>query len=287
MVGILLFPFFQTVYAIENLASTGKRTSIIALRHGETYLNKSAVIQGQVNNIAAAQLNAEGRAQAARLGSWLFEHYPDINPIIYSSSLGRARETAAIVNACFNHSLTIVNGEKEDEEERAISDGLKEICHGPYDATLNSYLRTEKCLEEYARMIQEFQASHPGQSPDRFFFWKTNPITKIFPRPELNEYNAEEYNKKPETVYELYLRATAAIQKIVKLHDEKEGPIMIFGHGALFATLIDECKYRDKPGPIPVHYAPEATHIKNCGVCHFYFDHDLNQLFFEGLEMAK
>lgn len=267
----------------ESPQKSGKLTHIIALRHGETNFNKANVTQGQVDNVVGAQLNEKGRAQAAQLGAWLFAHYPHINRTAYSSSLTRAKQTAEIVNAYFHHSLTIVNGDG-NEEERVISDGLREIGYGPYDTTINATERTERCLKEYERMLEEFESTHPGENPDHYFYWRTNPLSKVFECPPMNENNAAQYHKNPETVLELFERGMASIRKIVELHKDQDRPIVIFGHGGIFATIIDECKYRNLSKPIPVHYFPDATKISNCGVCHFYYDHATGQLLFDKIE---
>lgn len=277
------------ILAIANSSyaeQTGKRTHLIGLRHGQTDFNKAGVLQGGVSKVAGAHLNEEGKAQAAKLGQWLFEHYPHINSTVYSSPLERAKETAAIVNIYFHNSLKIVNGEGS-EQDRVICDGFKEICNGPYDATLHHSVRDSKCFEEFARMLQEFKDNNPGKTPDRFFLWKTNPYTKLFERPERNENNAEEYEKVPETALAVYERASAAIRKIVSMHADDGRPIAIFGHGGMFCYLIDECKFRGLSQPMPLHYMKGATRISNCGVVHFYYDHDSQQLLFDRIEEAQ
>ncbi len=164
-----------------------------------------------------------------------------------------------------------------------ISEGLMEIRHGAYDATLLASERTKVCLKEYERLLQERTSDG---TLERYFYWKTNPVY-VIPVPEKNEYNKYEYEKVPETVFELYTRSMKALSEIVGQHGDREEPIAISGHGGLFTTWIDAIKYRESPDPIPVYYGVGASKVSNCEVCHFYFDHETRQLIFEKKEMAK
>lgn len=67
-------------------------TTLLLIRHGETEWNRSGRWQGQ----ADIPLSAEGRAQAQRLGQRLHAEQAAVDHL-YSSDLGRAFETAAIV----------------------------------------------------------------------------------------------------------------------------------------------------------------------------------------------
>ena len=62
---------------------------IYLIRHGETEANKTFQFQGHIDN----PLNSKGLCQAAALG----QHYENIVlDEIYSSSMQRARQTAAL-----------------------------------------------------------------------------------------------------------------------------------------------------------------------------------------------
>jgi probable phosphoglycerate mutase len=68
-------------------------TRIIAVRHGETAWNVDARIQGQLD----VGLNDTGRWQARRLGEALAS---EAISAVYSSDLGRARQTAQSIAEC-------------------------------------------------------------------------------------------------------------------------------------------------------------------------------------------
>ncbi|WP_233151704.1 histidine phosphatase family protein [Pelomonas sp. KK5] len=74
----------------ETMLDTSTR--ILAIRHGETDWNRGSRIQGHID----IPLNEMGRLQARRLAEALAGETLDV---IYSSDLGRARETAAAVAA--------------------------------------------------------------------------------------------------------------------------------------------------------------------------------------------
>jgi broad specificity phosphatase PhoE len=81
-------------------------TTLLLVRHGETDWNRELRIQGSSDT----QLNATGRAQARDLARELAEVPLDA---VYSSDLGRARETAEIVERFPD--LTHHDGETDDE----------------------------------------------------------------------------------------------------------------------------------------------------------------------------
>ena len=66
---------------------------IFVLRHGETQYNAEKMLQGHCNS----PLTAKGKAQALGVGLALKEHLNGKNVRVYSSSLGRALQTAHIV----------------------------------------------------------------------------------------------------------------------------------------------------------------------------------------------
>ncbi|WP_243392790.1 histidine phosphatase family protein [Kinneretia aquatilis] len=81
-------------------------TRVLAIRHGETAWNRDKRIQGQLD----VPLNDTGRAQAQRLGEVLAGESVDV---VYSSDLGRARETAAAAAAALGHPVHLDPGLRE------------------------------------------------------------------------------------------------------------------------------------------------------------------------------
>ncbi|WP_271008123.1 histidine phosphatase family protein [Paucibacter sp. B51] len=81
-------------------------TRVLAIRHGETAWNRDKRIQGQLD----VPLNETGRAQAQRLGEVLAGESVDV---VYSSDLGRARETAAAAAAALGQPVHLDPGLRE------------------------------------------------------------------------------------------------------------------------------------------------------------------------------
>lgn len=75
-------------------------THLIAIRHGETEWNSQGRYQGHLNSA----LNAEGLAQAARLGECLATERFDL---LLSSDLGRALQTANVVAKRSGHEVVV------------------------------------------------------------------------------------------------------------------------------------------------------------------------------------
>lgn len=66
---------------------------IFVLRHGETQFNSKKMLQGHCNSA----LTEKGTAQARNVGATLGEYLECTNYRVYSSTLGRAVQTASIV----------------------------------------------------------------------------------------------------------------------------------------------------------------------------------------------
>jgi broad specificity phosphatase PhoE len=103
-----------------------KETTIWITRHGKTFFN----LVGRVQGWCDAPLIAEGRSVAQQLARGIAD-VPFAK--IYSSDLGRARQTAAIIlDAHHNKQLTIV------EDTR-----LREYCFGQFEGQLDTVMREE------------------------------------------------------------------------------------------------------------------------------------------------
>ncbi|MFT4051670.1 MAG: histidine phosphatase family protein [Microbacterium sp.] len=70
-------------------------TTLLLVRHGETDWNATGRIQGATD----IPLNDTGRAQARETAAALVEQFSDRHPLVVSSDLSRARETAEIIAA--------------------------------------------------------------------------------------------------------------------------------------------------------------------------------------------
>ena len=101
---------------------------IFVIRHGQTELNKKGIINGHIDDTLAS----EGIEQAKNASQFL----PKSIKHIYSSSLGRAKQTAQILNETLNVPLT-------------FRDELKEVNFGILNGTpfLDEYKKRHKMLD--------------------------------------------------------------------------------------------------------------------------------------------
>lgn len=76
-------------------------TTLLLVRHGETDWNAARRIQGSTD----IALNDTGRAQARETAAVLAERFAGVNPLVVSSDLSRARETAEIIAATLGTDL--------------------------------------------------------------------------------------------------------------------------------------------------------------------------------------
>ena len=125
-------------------------TTLLLVRHGETDWNAERRWQGH----ADVPLNEHGRAQARDLAGRLATERVDA---IYSSDLGRARETAEIVAARVGLSVVV------DPDLREIDVGTREGLTGPevdgrpWDGE-SKEAHTERTLRALLRIAER----HPG-----------------------------------------------------------------------------------------------------------------------------
>ena len=101
---------------------------IFVIRHGQTELNKKGIINGHIDD----PLAPEGIEQAKNASQFL----PKTIKHIYSSSLGRAKQTAEILNKSLNVPLT-------------FHDELKEVNFGVLNGTpfLDEWKKRHKMLD--------------------------------------------------------------------------------------------------------------------------------------------
>ena len=81
-------------------------TQIIVLRHGETAWNVEGRYQGHLDSPLTAPGVAQSKAVARRLRALQFS-------ALYSSDLGRARQTADLVGAATGHAIQLESGLRE------------------------------------------------------------------------------------------------------------------------------------------------------------------------------
>ncbi len=237
-------------------------THILMVRHAETYRNSEGKqIQGWIDD-QAAQLNLKGKAQADEVGKALANRYEGEIATIYSSPLGRSIETAERIANNFSH-IQIVKDRR-----------LMEICHGQYDA-MSIKERNDFCCARYEQLQNTYKTQFPNEPLDRFFKWKINPLAeKAIPA----ESETSPFEGELETTFQLFERASLAIQEIAKTHPNET--ILVCTHGALIKTLADEAEYRESGdlSVLPVYYEHSSSGSKsrllpgNCMVYHFIWD---------------
>lgn len=268
----IVFSFFINFGWAEGIQLPPKPTHILMIRHAETYRNaEGKEIQGWIDD-AAAQLNTKGQAQADELGKALANRYKDEITIFYSSPLGRCMETSERIAQHFSNLLIL-------KDRRFM-----EICHGQHD-TMPYKERNEFCLQRYGELEKEFKEQFPDKEPDRFFKWKINPLSE---RTIPSERIENPLEGELETAFQLFERATSAIEEIGKNHPGET--ILISSHAALIKTLSDEAEYRERGdmSPLPVYYEPKSPASKshllpgNCVVYHFVWE--AGKLTFMGTE---
>jgi len=143
-------------------------TRLIAVRHGETAWNVATRLQGQLD----VPLNERGRAQAQLAAAALLHEAPEV---LYSSDLGRARETAQALGGLSGLALHedvglrernfgIWQGHTYAEVEAGWPEmselwRKREPSFGPPEGeTLQGFF--ERCVATLTRIAQ----AHPGQT---------------------------------------------------------------------------------------------------------------------------
>ena len=201
-------------------------TTLLLLRHGETEANAAGILQGQ----SESDLTARGRRQAQLLGAALRPRIDRVRetlaPLIYSSDLRRAVDTA-----------------------QAVADGV-----GGESTPLT--LKCDERLRE--RRLGPFQGIPPSECARLFpRAWAA------FNRGELDHADGRGAALEPdadgvETVDSMRTRAIAALDEIASSHPPGS-TILLVSHGGLVFTAVMACSPSDGSG------APIA-HIGNCSV---------------------
>lgn len=279
--------------SLNPLPSTNV-TDIYLWRHGETNANKANLTAGgspelYPDFVYCAQmtaLNEQGREQADKLGRLLVKFALDV---IYTSDMGRARDTAvAVVNA---YAL------KGRSVELTQSMQLREIIHGQLDLipvkTRNEMGQT--LLLELLRQVENRTTTLPH---DIFLAWKLHPIAA--PHQIVGEecvtnnvVDVQKYietkETRSETPWLLFHRITQEITKIAQANFGKK--IGISTHGAALETLLLGLNKEFKGTYVPPYWhhepishgsqlIPAGAKIKNCDLLHLQFDLNTNELSF-------
>jgi broad specificity phosphatase PhoE len=143
---------------VENriLAFKGR---LFLVRHGETELHKEKIFLGQTD----VHLSEIGRKQAANvakeLSGWKLKE-----PLLISSDLSRARETAEIIRDNIRHG--------DNQRELALSileePGFRELNLGTWDGQYISKIKAER-LEEYEKRGLNLLAYKSGYQGENFY----------------------------------------------------------------------------------------------------------------------
>ncbi|MBI2313056.1 MAG: histidine phosphatase family protein [Betaproteobacteria bacterium] len=141
-------------------------TEFIIIRHGETVWNREGRIQGHLDS----PLNGIGLAQAAAIGSRLAGEAFDA---LYSSDLGRARQTAERIAQCTGHPirsdarlrerhLGVLQSLTRPEAERLHPEAYSRYRHDGSDYALPGGESARQCFERNLACLEEIAARHPG-----------------------------------------------------------------------------------------------------------------------------
>ncbi|GAA3020894.1 histidine phosphatase family protein [Microbacterium dextranolyticum] len=139
-------------------------TTLLLVRHGETDWNATRRIQGSTD----IPLNDTGRAQAHETAAALAARYAGESPVVVSSDLSRARETAGIIAAALG---VPVSRTYPQLRERAYgqAEGLTDVEYrerfGDFgrdnvpDAETNGHLRT-RAVAGVRRAVRDARRDH-------------------------------------------------------------------------------------------------------------------------------
>ncbi|WP_336633161.1 MULTISPECIES: histidine phosphatase family protein [unclassified Microbacterium] len=139
-------------------------TTLLLVRHGETDWNAARRIQGSTD----IPLNETGRAQARETAALLTARFAGERPVVVSSDLSRARETASIVAAALGvdepHTYPGLRERAYGQAEGLTDTEYREL-YGDFgqdnvpDAETNGHLRT-RAVSAVRRVVREARRLH-------------------------------------------------------------------------------------------------------------------------------
>lgn len=177
---------------------------IVIVRHGETDLNKSKIVQGAEVD---PPLNNLGKLQAKETAKFI-NKYVQFDKI-YSSPLLRAKETAEIISQTINYKQKIIINDLLIESKKGIYSGKNQD-------QKNKLIQSDNFLKKWYKSIRKLD--HFA----RYLFKQKN-----------NQKYAKLTNK--ESFYDLEIRSNKIFNEIIKKNDKN---ILIVSHGSCIENLI-------------------------------------------------
>ncbi|WP_099221635.1 histidine phosphatase family protein [Listeria costaricensis] len=233
----------------EKSSPKDAEVTIYLARHGKTMLNTTQRVQGW----ADSPLTDEGITGARNLGKGLEKAGIDFDAV-YSSDLGRAKQTAVEVLDAKNQSLKI-------QEQQ----GLREICFGKYEGELVSKMWDDMAQSMgYQNQEQLNQAINKGQ---------TTTAAAYDAMAQLDDMGMAEDYKTVQTRMEKTMIEIA--DKALETGDEN---VLVVSHGVAIGALLTEltddyngqglsnasiCKLSYKNGNFKVESINDTSYVKN------------------------
>lgn len=194
--------------AKEKSKGTEEPTVLYITRHGKTILNTLDRVQGW----ADTPLTDEGRQVAVDLGKGLKKANISFKSI-YSSDLGRAKETAQIIT----ESLGVKNSKIIE------SDKLREACYGMYEGDLNKNMMGRILKENNMKDPKELTSLGMGM-------WKLSADT-------LSKIDELKIAESSDTIIN---RMTEELTDIAKeTYKNGGGNVLVVGHGMSISLFLD------------------------------------------------
>lgn len=143
-------------------------TELITVRHGETCFNRRGIWQGQTDSALTANGEAQARALMPRIGALAS------CATVYSSDLGRARRTAALIADTERHVLALEPGLRErdfgvfqglarDEIARRYPDAWTAHNAGDPDSAPPGGESLRQLCRRVVAAFHRIAARHPGE----------------------------------------------------------------------------------------------------------------------------
>lgn len=184
-------------------------TVLYVTRHGKTMLNTLDRVQGW----ADTPLTEEGTAVASQLGKGLEKAGIQFKAV-YSSDLGRAKETAKIV----------LNELSEGGHKVNELVGLREACYGMFEGDENANMMAAIVKENQFKSAEELTSLGLGM-------WKVSADT-------LNKIDEMKMAEDSETIVK---RMNESLLKVAKETEKSGGGnVLVVGHGMSISMLLGE-----------------------------------------------